>query len=131
MRSAYYFLRRGGTDVVAADRSEMAAFAHVDTFESFVDYVVDHPYLTHQIGPCRSQHLFFADDTGRVLVNRLFRNEQRRLPQSLCRFLNIKELPTLNAQHYDATRLNPRTVKKIEQLYSSDLIHYESATFHR
>jgi hypothetical protein len=121
LRSAYQFIKYGGTDVIAVSRYDMFRLRDTDTFDRFVEFLHRRPKLLTTITTLRSQTDFVCDAYGNAMVDRLFRMEEGRMPEDLNRWLGIEALPRLNRSSTEPIKMSKSTVSRIEQLYAQDL----------
>lgn len=120
LKSAYRFIKYGGTDVIAVSRYDMFRLRGADTFDQFVEHLHRHPKLLTTITTLQSQADFVFDAQGDLIVDRLFRMEGGRMPDDLNRWLGIEALPRLNRSSVEPIQMSDVTVRRVEQLYARD-----------
>lgn len=120
LKSAYQFIKYGGTDVIAVSRYDMFRLRGADTFDQFVERLHQRPTLLTTITTLRAQTDFVCDAHGNAVVDRLFRMEQGRMPDALTRWLGIAALPKLNRSSVEPIEMSKVTIGRVEQLYARD-----------
>ncbi len=68
LRSAYQFIKYGGTDVIAVSRYDMFRLRGMDTFDRFVELLHRRPKLLTTITTLQSQTDFVCDAYGDAMV---------------------------------------------------------------
>lgn len=120
LKSAYQFIKYGGTDVIAVSRYDMFRLRRAHTFDDFVEKLYQHPKLLTTIVTLRPQSNFVWDAHCNVIVDRLFRMEGGRMPEDLHRWLGTEALPRLNRSIAETIQTSKRSVSRVEQLYAHD-----------
>ena len=127
LKSAYHFLRGGGTPLMAANRYEMKQ-VDCTSFAAFVDSMHHRPDITGRILTLSTQSSFVCDQNGRVIVDRLFRMTTEGFSPRLIDWLAVSEIPLLNASVCNIASVNVDTQRKVELLYAADYDLYESSS---
>ena len=127
LKSAYQFLRGGGTPLMAASRYEMKQ-VDCTSFAAFVDSMHDGPDITGRMLTLSTQSSFVCDQNGRVIVDRLFRMTAEGFSPRLIDWLGLSEIPRLNASVCNIASVNVDTQRKVELLYAADYDLYESSS---
>jgi len=125
LKSAYHFLRNGGTSIIAASRYDMRQLDFT-SFADFVDGIHADPNLVNRILTLTPQQDFVCDQHGNVIVDHLFRMTSEGFSQRLFDWLAISEMPRLNATQYSTASVTADTRRKVEMLYAADYDLFES-----
>jgi Sulfotransferase family len=125
LKSAYHFLKHGGTEIIAASRYEMRQ-VNCACFDSFVGHLHDNPDLMRHVLTLSPQHSYVCDAQGHVIVDHVFRMTSQGFSRRLIDWLGLPQLPRLNAGDYDKSAVHPATQRKVEQLYAADYELFES-----
>ena len=127
LKSAYHFLRNGGTSIIAASRYEMRQLDFT-SFADFVDGIHANPNLANRILTLATQQDFVCDQQGNVIVDHLFRMTSEGFSQRLFDWLAISQMPRLNATQYSTASVTADTRRKVEFLYAADYDLFESSS---
>jgi hypothetical protein len=125
--SAYKMAVSGGTDIVAYSRYWRARLRGLESFDTFVDHVVEsRAQPTALPADLWEQAEYVLDARGRVMVDRLFSLDARRgLPSELGRWLSIPaDLPHLNATPPLPLNVSSSARRKIGEIYQRDFQIY-------
>ena len=126
LKSAYNFLRDGGTSLIAASRYEMK---QVDcaSFADFVDSIYHDPDIKRHALTVSAQASFVCDQNGRVIVDHLFRITPEGFSPRLLDWLGVSEIPRLNATQHSNVSVGADTRRKVEMLYAADYDLFEAS----
>jgi len=125
LKSAYHFLRNGGTSIIAASRYDMRQLDFT-SFADFVDGIHANPNLVNRILTLTPQQDFVCDQPGNVIVDHLFRMTSEGFSQRLIDWLAISQMPQLNAAICSTASVSAATRHKVEMLYAADYNLFES-----
>jgi len=121
LASCYRFLKYGGSSIVAVSRYDMARLGSLDTFDNFVAFLHEDPSRIRLAQALAPQTGFVCDETGNVLVDRLFRMTTTGFLEDLTAWLGLDQLPKLNISSAEPISMTRKTSMRIEDLYSSDV----------
>ena len=125
LKSAYHFLKNGGTSIIAASRYDMRQL-DCTSFANFVDGIHADPDLIRRILTLATQQGFVCDQYGTIIVDHLFRMTSDGFSKRLFDWLAISQMPQLNAAQCSTTSVSAATRHKVEMLYAADYNLFES-----
>lgn len=125
--SAYEFLRRGGSEIMACDHYDRWRLGSLDSLETLVERLeAQRRDLSGLPSAFHEQCGFILDQDGRVMVDRLFAMDRAQgLPGELSTWLGGRQIPHLNSTRADRLNIDPAIARRIETIYGRDLALYD------